>query len=209
MKSTELEKEKENVEELEKRILQITKPYVEKLLEILSEDCENCEDEEIVEFELTQDQKIGEVLSEIEKELEKMGFDVNAETTYTDNYRVELLVKIFTETKMYEVSIIGIKLENEYDINISDINEWNLSGEDTPFSNRIDQLWNYPIRDLWAQQILKTIDEIIEIERKGQLREKLPEIYQYVKVNSWIYEFNYLRALIEKVASEFGIPLEK
>jgi len=195
-------------EKLKQRILQITKPYVEKLLEILSEECGECEDEELVEFEIEQDQKIGEVLAEIEKELEKDGFDSSVETTYTDNYRVDLLIKIFTETKMYEAFLVGIKFEDRYDIDIADIEEWNLSGDDTPFSKRLDEEWNFPIRDLWQEQILKTIDEIIEVERKGQLREKLPEIYQYVKVNSWIYEFNYLRHLIEKVASEFGIPLE-
>jgi hypothetical protein len=120
-----------------------------------------------------------------------------------------LLIKVFTDTKLYEIYVAGTKLEDQYDIRVYHLEEWNLSGDDTPFAQRIDEEWNYPLREIWAYQVIRVIDEIIEVERKGQLREKLPEIYQYVKQNSWIYEFNYLKHLIEKVASEFGIPLEK
>jgi len=196
--------EKENVEELKQKTLEIVKPYVKQLLDILSAQ-DTVEDvEEYTEL----DEKTGDILAEIERAFEKEGFEAVSVINYASNIRVELQVKLYTEKVLYIVYVVGLKFTSGYDIDIAGIESWNLASEDTPFSKRLDELWNYPIRGIWAEPILKTIDDIIAIERKGRLREELPLIYSNVKANSWIYEFNYLKHLIEKVASEFGIPLE-
>jgi hypothetical protein len=192
-------------EKLKQKTLEIVKPYVEELLDILSAQ-DTVEDiEEYTEL----DEKTGDILAAIERAFEKEGFEAVSVINYANSIRVELSIKLYTEKVLYIIYVAGVKMSDRYDIWVYHIESWNLASEDTPFSKRLDELWNYPIRELWSESILRTIDDIIAIERKGRLREELPLIYSNVKANSWIHEFRYLKTLIEYVAKEFNIPLEK
>jgi hypothetical protein len=201
----------ESVDEIKQRIAKITAPHVEKLLEILAKECGECEDEELVEFEEKRDQEIGEVLHQLEKALEQEGFEANIVTdTMSQGGCEEWLIKgIFTKTEEYEVYFVACMAEDDkYHLVVSSIDASPLVDDDTPFSQRLLEVCNFPVRDTWAGQIQKVLSEITEAERAGKLEERLPSIYESVKFSSWVYEFKWLQKAIEATAKEFNIQLE-
>ncbi|MEM2571047.1 MAG: hypothetical protein QXP96_04905 [Thermoproteota archaeon] len=190
--------------ELEGKIKEIIKEFIEKLneleeekKELIREKSDEIREDPIVELEIFD--KYANLINNLQEEyIEKLGEMLDEVGLEFSDDRRTLIVgsKIVNDhVKIFYYDTYAEEIETEV---VPLIDE-----EKTPFTYAVsvNMPWEY-VRPIWYTNIHNIINELAEAELSGKLDEKLDEIINRLEAGIWVYEYRHLLNTIRKVINQ-------